>query len=64
MSEERCDKALLLQAELDGELDAAEAATIAEHRAHCPNCRANWAELRRVRETVRENATYHRASPA
>ncbi|MGH7052477.1 MAG: anti-sigma factor family protein [Stellaceae bacterium] len=64
MSAERCDKALLLQAEFDGELDAAEAATIAEHRAHCPICRANWAELRRVRETVRENATYHRASPA
>lgn len=64
MSEERCDKALLLQAEFDGELDAAEAAAIAEHRARCPVCRASWAELRRVREAVREGATYHRASPA
>ena len=64
MSEERCDKALLLQAEFDGELDAAEAAAIAEHRALCPICRANWAELRRARAAVRENAPYHRASPA
>lgn len=64
MSEERCDQALLLQAEFDGELDAAEAAAIAEHRARCPICRTHWAELRRVRETVREGATYHRASPA
>lgn len=63
MSAQRCDKALLLQAEFDGELDAAEAAAIAEHRALCPICRAHWAQLHRVREAVRETAPYHRAGP-
>ncbi|HZU90809.1 MAG TPA: anti-sigma factor [Stellaceae bacterium] len=61
MSPEHCDKVLLLQAEFDGELDAAAAAEIAEHRALCPICRASWAELRRVREAVRETASYHSA---
>ena len=32
----RCDKVLLVQAELDGELDAAQAAALAAHRAECP----------------------------
>src|SRR5256885_4656467 len=35
-----CDKVLLVQAELDGELGAAEAATLAAHRAQCPICEA------------------------
>ncbi|HYZ32259.1 MAG TPA: zf-HC2 domain-containing protein, partial [Crenalkalicoccus sp.] len=31
---------LLLQAELDGELDAAAAAALAEHVERCPDCQA------------------------
>ena len=34
-----CDKVLLVQAELDGELDAAAAAALASHRAGCPAAR-------------------------
>jgi anti-sigma factor RsiW len=44
-----CDKVLLVQAEFDGELDAAEAATLAAHRQHCPVCQAAAAALQRVR---------------
>lgn len=44
-----CDKVLLVQAEFDGELDAAEAATLAAHRQHCPVCQAAAAALQRTR---------------
>jgi anti-sigma factor RsiW len=44
-----CDKVLLVQAELDGELDAAAAASLAAHRAECPVCRTAVAELARAR---------------
>jgi anti-sigma factor RsiW len=44
-----CDKVLLVQAEFDGELDAAEAATFAAHRQHCPVCQAAAAVLQRAR---------------
>ncbi|MBV8738536.1 MAG: anti-sigma factor [Alphaproteobacteria bacterium] len=44
-----CDKVLLVQAEFDGELDAAEAATLAAHRQHCPACQAAAAALQRAR---------------
>jgi anti-sigma factor RsiW len=43
-----CDKILLAQAELDGELDAAEAAALAVHRADCPFCQAASAQLARA----------------
>src|SRR5690349_3856344 len=46
----RCDKVLLVQAELDGELDAAAAAALAVHREQCPVCRAASEELTRARE--------------
>lgn len=57
-----CGKLLLLQAELDGELDAAQAAALAEHRAACPVCKRNEAFLSAVHGAMR-GATYHRASP-
>jgi anti-sigma factor RsiW len=60
MSAATCDKALLLQAEFDGELDAAEAAELARHRADCPECRANWATLVAADEAMR-GASRHRA---
>ena len=57
-----CGKLLLLQAELDGELDAAQAAALAEHRAGCPVCKRNEAFLADAHRAVR-GATYHRAGP-
>lgn len=62
MTAHGCDKLLLLQAELDGELDAAQAAILAEHRASCPLCRRNEALLAAARQAAR-GATYHRADP-
>jgi anti-sigma factor RsiW len=47
-----CDKILLVQAELDGELDAAQAATLAAHRADCPICQAAAAELAHARSLI------------
>ncbi|HEV2268292.1 MAG TPA: hypothetical protein VGR92_02440 [Steroidobacteraceae bacterium] len=57
-----CGKLLLLQAELDGELDAAQAAALAEHRAGCLVCQRNEALLAATRRALR-GATYHRAAP-
>jgi len=48
-----CDKVLLVQAELDGELDAAQAAALEAHRAGCAICQAALAELLRARELLR-----------
>jgi anti-sigma factor RsiW len=48
-----CDKVLLVQAELDGELDAAQAASLEAHRAGCPICRQAQAELLRARVLLR-----------
>lgn len=62
MSADDCGRLLLLQAELDGELDAAEAAALAEHRAGCPICKRNEAILLAARQASRR-ATYHRADP-
>ena len=59
-----CDTVLLVQAELDGELDAAAAAALAVHRAGCPICQAASAGLAEARQLVadeRESGLYHRA---
>jgi len=48
-----CDKVLLVQAELDGELNAAQAAALESHRAGCPICQAAQAELLRTRALLR-----------
>lgn len=58
-----CDKTLLLQAEFDGELGAAESAALAEHRAHCPVCAENWRLLATSRAAI-EDATRHEAPTA
>ena len=47
-----CDKVLLVQAELDGELDAAQAASLAVHRAGCLICRAAAADIALAREAM------------
>ncbi|MHB8815303.1 MAG: anti-sigma factor family protein [Steroidobacteraceae bacterium] len=62
MSASDCGKLLLLQAEFDGELDAAQAAALAEHRADCPFCKRNEALLATTHRALR-GATYHRAGP-
>jgi anti-sigma factor RsiW len=48
-----CEKVLLVQAELDGELDAAQAAALAAHRGECASCQAAQAELLRTRALLR-----------
>lgn len=45
----RCEMVLLVQAEFDGELDAAQAATLAAHRQQCPVCQAVAKALQRAR---------------
>jgi anti-sigma factor RsiW len=52
-----CDNILVVQAELDGELGAAEAAALAAHRAQCPICQAAAAELARARALI-DDALY------
>ncbi len=44
-----CEMLLLVQAEFDGELDAAQAAELAVHRRDCPACKAAAATLARSR---------------
>jgi anti-sigma factor RsiW len=48
-----CGMVLLVQAEFDGELDAAQAAQLQAHRVNCPECQAAEAALARSRELLR-----------
>ncbi|HEY3909710.1 MAG TPA: anti-sigma factor [Stellaceae bacterium] len=50
----RCDNVLLVQAEFDGELDAAQAAALSAHRQHCPVCQAAAQALARARGLMHE----------
>jgi len=59
-----CEMTLLVQADFDGELDAAQAAALAAHRAECAICREATAALDRVRQALRARALYHRAPEA
>ena len=63
MASQGCDQALLLQAEFDGELDAAQSVALASHREECAACQARWAELVALRGALK-TLPYHRASPA
>ena len=58
---ESCDRALLLQAEFDGELDAAQSAALAAHRDACQRCREDWAALSATRAALASGASYHKA---
>lgn len=49
-----CDRVMLVQAEFDGELDAAQAAALAAHRQQCPVCQAAAAALTRARELMHD----------
>ena len=64
MSAEGCERTLLLQAEFDGELDAAQAAALTEHRTQCSVCEERWNALAVARRAMREDVTYHRAGAA
>jgi anti-sigma factor RsiW len=61
MSAPFCDQTLLLQADFDGELDAAQAAAFAAHRRICPDCRRAAAEMGILRARLKREASYHRA---
>jgi anti-sigma factor RsiW len=50
-----CEQVLLVQAEFDGELDAAAAAALAVHRRDCAACQKATAELARARTLLEED---------
>ena len=52
---------LLVQADLDGELDAAQAAALAAHIENCPNCTTTRSELAELSSRLRAEAPYHSA---
>ena len=51
---DQCEMVLLVQAEFDGELDAAQAANLQTHREQCPICQAAELDLTSARELLRE----------
>jgi anti-sigma factor RsiW len=61
MTAEDCENLLLIQAEFDGELDAAEAARAIHHRETCAVCRAAYVEFAATRSVLKSDAPYHRA---
>jgi anti-sigma factor RsiW len=64
MSDDRCaEMRLKLQADLDGELEAGDAATVAAHTLTCPDCAAIQAELSALSARLRTELSYH-AAPA
>lgn len=56
------DMALLLQADTDGELDAAQAATVARHVAQCPQCAQLQERLLRLRQALQRDIERPRPS--
>jgi anti-sigma factor RsiW len=56
-----CENVLLVQAEFDGELDAAEALRAAQHRQDCAACRDAYAQLSATHALIRESAPRHQA---
>jgi anti-sigma factor RsiW len=53
-----CEQTLLVQADFDGELDAAQAAALVRHRAACADCRAVEEKLVRARSLLRAAPRY------
>jgi anti-sigma factor RsiW len=64
MNPRDCEMTLLVQADFDGELDAAQAAALAAHRTDCARCQASYRALAATREAIRDGASYHHASAA
>jgi len=64
MSEERCaPMRLLIQADVDGELDAGQAAALAAHIEDCRSCAMKRADLFELSSRLRAEIPYH-AAPA
>ncbi len=62
MTAEPCqDMHLLVQAEIDGELDASQSAALAVHLSQCPDCAALAKRLSALSSALRTTATRHRA---
>jgi anti-sigma factor RsiW len=59
-----CEMSLLVQADFDGELDAADAARVEQHRGQCAVCWQTYDDLRRTREALRAGGIRVVASPA
>ena len=53
-----CEQTLLVQADFDGELDAAQAAALVRHREECAECRAVQEKLVRARALLRAAPRY------
>ena len=56
-----CPMILLVQADIDGELDAGRAADLIRHRADCPECQAAYADLMMLRDRLKESDLQERA---
>jgi anti-sigma factor RsiW len=63
MDEDCAEMRLLVQADVDGELEPAEAAGVEAHLQRCPNCAAVQAQLISLAGRVRQDVTFH-AAPA
>jgi anti-sigma factor RsiW len=64
MTDEHCrEMRLLIQAELDGELDMASAATLVAHVAACPGCARERRQMSALSSRLRDDLTYY-AAPA
>ena len=61
MEAQDCENLLLVQAEFDGELDAAEAARALHHRETCAICRAAYESFEITRAQLRQSGLYRRA---
>ena len=62
MTEERCAAMrLLIQADLDGEMDAGQAAALAAHVAACRTCATTREELAELASRLRTEVSYHPA---
>jgi anti-sigma factor RsiW len=61
---ETCDKLLLVQAEFDGELDAADALEAQAHRQACAECRAAYEALAKLHGLMRETRPGFTAPPS
>ena len=57
-TELECERTLLVQADFDGELDAAQAVALIEHERQCAHCRRARAQLVRSRELMRVAPRY------
>jgi len=57
-AELECEQTLLVQADFDGELAAAEAFAINQHRAHCATCVRAYETLLKTRDATRRAARF------